>query len=115
MCDFDDNEPASFSEEKIVKKRTLHRCLQCRRVIPPKNQMLRWNIGWDGTAGTFYVCLVCHWMSKQPESSPFHICLSTAGDDDRARVGQPEWEEVKSAQDEGREPNPNLFASSPRY
>lgn len=74
--------------------------------------MIRWSICWDGTAATLYVCPVCIWMSKRDEESPFHICLSTAGDDYRARVGEPEYEEVKAALAEGREPDPKRITTS---
>lgn len=106
MCDYDAPDVSSMRE---VTTRVTHRCVQCRLTYPVKTKMMRWGICWDGTARTLYVCKTCEWMSRQHEMSPFHICLTTAGDDEMDPTN-PRWIEVRDALAAGREPDAEKFA-----
>jgi hypothetical protein len=106
MCD---HETPSVSVMREVLTRKPHHCIQCRITYPAKSTMTRWNVCFDGTAMTRYVCKTCEWMSQQSEMSPFHICLDTAGSDEMNPL-DPRWLEVSNALAEGRLPNAEKFA-----
>jgi hypothetical protein len=105
MCDY---ETPSVSSMRTVLTRKPHRCVQCRITYPAKTKMIRWGVCFDGTAMTRYVCETCEWMSRQKESSPFHICLDTAGSDDMNHLN-PRWIEARIALLRGLEPDAEMF------
>ena len=105
MCDYDSH-PSFCYFTPVKKSRVEHRCRQCRVTYPVGSEILRWNIGFDGTARTLYVCKICEFMSRADEESPFHICLDTDGSDPM-RSTDPAYLEVKAAFAEGRAPDPS--------
>ncbi len=105
MCDYDDLEPAQFYRTKMVVTRKAHRCGECRAKYPAGTRM-EYHVGvtCDGLF-TNYVCPTCHYMTQQPESSPFHACAD-GSDDPKLSIYAPEWHEVQRALLAGRAPDP---------
>lgn len=105
MCDYGDLEPAQFWRSKMVTIRKRQRCGECGLAYPVGTRM-EYQVGvtCDGLFDS-YTCPTCHYMTHQPESSPFHACAD-GSDDPKLSIYAPEWQEVQRALLAGQMPDP---------
>ena len=108
MCDYDEYGTASLYFERPVTIRKPRRCCGCKTKLVNGTQVIYIGGAWDGDFAAAYVCKTCHYMSKQPEDSPFHACLYVGYNDDPVlSTYDPRWAEVNRALQFNETPKPD--------
>jgi hypothetical protein len=65
MCRYtDDCEPSTFYNEVTPRARKPYKCYECDASIAVGDRYVRVNMGFDGTAETYKVCVTCRDVSR---------------------------------------------------